>query len=77
MNIFDPELQPINSKPMIKLKELLSNLKQTILALDCQQRNDCKIFYSSVKLIASDSDIDKACKSKQESIITKIKNIYF
>ena len=40
LNIFDPELQLINTKPMIKnkLKELLSELKkfkgQTILALD-------------------------------------------
>ena len=40
LNIFDPELQLINTKPMItnKLKELLSELKkfqfQTILVLD-------------------------------------------
>ena len=33
-----------------------------------------KIFYSSVKLIASDSDIDEAFKSLHLSITTKIKN---
>ena len=33
-----------------------------------------KIFYSSVKLIASDSDIDEAFKSLHLSITAKIKN---
>ena len=33
-----------------------------------------KIFHSSTKLIASDSDIDEAFKSMHQSIITKIKN---
>ena len=66
MNLFDPELQMINTKPMIKhkLEELLSELKkfkvQTVLVLDYKKRNDCKIFHSSAKLFASDSDIDEA-----------------
>ena len=46
LNIFDPELQLINNKPVIKnkLKELLSELKnpkvQTILVLRYKKRND-------------------------------------
>ena len=67
MNPFDPELQLINIKPVIKLKELLSELKkfkvQTILVLDYKKRNKCKIVHSSPKLIAIDSDIDEAFKS--------------
>ena len=47
-----------------KLEELLSELKkfkvQTVLVLDYKKRNDCKIFHSSAKLFASDSDIDEA-----------------
>ena len=45
LNIFDPELQLINTKPMIKnkLKELLRQLKmfkvQIILVLDYKKRN--------------------------------------
>ena len=83
LNLVDPELQLINNKPVIKnkLKELLSELKkfkvQTILVLlvlDYKKRNDCKIFHSSAKLIANDSDIDKASKSMHQSIMTKIKN---
>ena len=44
LNLFDPELQLINTKPMIKikLKELLSELKkfkvQTTLILDDKKR---------------------------------------
>ena len=61
-----------------KLEELLSKLKkfkaQTILFLDYKKRNACKIFHSSAKLIASDSDIKKAFKSMHQSIITKIIN---
>ena len=78
--IFDPELQLINTKPMIKnkLKELLSELKmfkiQTILVLDYKKRNDRKVLHSSAKLIASDSDIDEALKSMHQSIMTKTKN---
>ena len=46
LNIFDPELQLINNKPVIKnkLKELISELKnpkvQTILVLRYKKRND-------------------------------------
>ena len=80
LNIFDPELQLINTKPVIKnkLKELLNELKkfkvQTILVLVYKKRNDCKIFHSSTKLIASYSESDEAFKSMHQSIMTKIKN---
>ena len=61
-----------------KLKEFLSKLKkfkvQIILVLDYKKRNDHKIFNSSTKLIASDSDIDEAFKPMHQSIIKKIKN---
>ena len=56
-------------KPMIKnkLKEFLSELKkfkvQKILVLEYNKRNDCKIFHSCTKLIASNSDIEEAFKS--------------
>ena len=62
LNLFDPDPQLINSKPITKnkLKELLGELKkfkfQTILVLEYKKRNDHKIFHSSVKLTASDSD---------------------
>ena len=77
LNLFDRELQLINTKPVIKnrLKELLSGLKrfkvQTILVLDYKKRNDLKIFNSSVELIANNSDIDEAFKSMHQSIMTK------
>ena len=80
LNIFDPELQMINTKPMIKnkLKELLSELGkfkvQRKLVLDFKKRNDCKIFHSSSKLLASDSDIEEAFKSMHQSIMKKIRN---
>ena len=59
-----------------KLKELLivKFKVQTVLVLDYKKRNDCKIFDSSTKLIASDSDIDGAFISIYQSIMTKIKN---
>ena len=61
-----------------KLKELLSDLKkfkvQKILALNYKKRNNHKIFHSFTKLIASNSDIDKAFKSMHQSIMTKIKS---
>ena len=75
MKLFDPELQLIKTKPVIKnkLNELLSDLKefkvQTVLLLNYKKRNDRESFHSSAKLIASDSDIDKAF-----IIMTKIKN---
>ena len=56
-NIFNLELQLINTKLMIKnkLKELLSELKkfkvQAVLVLDYKKRNDCKFFHSSAKLV--------------------------
>ena len=79
LNLFDPELQLINTKPVIKskLKQLLSKLKkfkvQTILVLDFNKINDCKIFHLSTKLIARDSDINEAFRSMHPSIMTKIK----
>ena len=51
LNLFDPELQLINPKPLIesKLKELLNKLKKfefhTILVLDYNKLNNLKIFY--------------------------------
>ena len=44
------------------------------MGLDYKKRNNHKIFYSSAKLIASDSDIDEAFKSMHQSIMTKMKN---
>ena len=73
-------MQLINTQTIIKnkLKELLSELKkfkvQSIVVLKYQKRNDYKVFHSSVKLIASDLDIDEAFKSMHQSITTTIKN---
>ena len=78
LNLFDLEIQLINTKPVIKnkLKALLNELKkfkvQTILVLDYKKRNDSKMFHSSAKLIASNSDIDEAFKSMHQSIMTKL-----
>ena len=80
LNLFDIELQLINTKLMIKnkLKELLSELKnfkvQTILILYYKKGNDCKTFHSSAKLTACVSENGEAFKSMHQSIITKIKN---
>ena len=53
----------------------LKNFKnKTILILEYAKRSHNKIFHSSVKLIPIDSDIDKAFKSKNQSIMTRIKN---
>ena len=77
LNLFDTELQLINTKPIIKniLRELLSELKnfkvQTILVLEYKKRSDCKIFHSHSKLIATDSDIDEAFKFMHQSIRRK------
>ena len=71
LNLFDPELQLINTKQVIKkqIKRLLSNSRkfkvQTILVLDYKKR---------MIVIASDLDIDEAFKSMHQSIMTKIKN---
>ena len=78
MNIFEPELQLINTKPLIKneLKESSRELKkfkhQTILVLDYKKRNDRRIFYSCTKLTFNDSGINEAFKSMHSSIMTKI-----
>ena len=77
LNFFDPQLQLINTKPMIKnkLKELLSELKklkiQKTLVLHYKKKSARKIFHSCTKLIASDSDIDEAFKSMHQRIMTK------
>ena len=80
LNLFDPELQLINTKLMIKLeemkkpKELLSKLKKfkiQIILIFGYKRNDLKIFHS---LIVSDSDIDETFKSMHQSIMAKINN---
>ena len=69
LNLLDPKLQLINTTPLIKnkLEELISELKnlkaQAILVLEYKKRNDLKIFHSSAKLIASDSDTDEALYS--------------
>ena len=74
LNLFDPKLQLVNTKPVIKnkLKEWLDELKKfkvhTILVLDYKKINNCKIFHSSAKLIASVSDIDGGFKSMYQSI---------
>ena len=63
LNLFNPELQLINNKPIIKnkFKKLLSELINvklpSVLVLGYKKRNDLKIFHSSSKPIASDSDI--------------------
>ena len=58
-----------------KLKELLRELKtvkvQRVLVLDYKKRNDRKIFHSSTKVIASQSE---AFISIHQSIMTKIKS---
>ena len=58
-----------------KLNKLLSELKkfkvQPTLVVDYTKRNDPKIFHSSNKLIASDSDIDEAFNSMHQDIIQK------
>ena len=42
-----------------KSKELLSELNQRTLFLECKKKNSHKIFCSRVKLIASDLDVDE------------------
>ena len=78
LNLFDPELQLINTKPVVKniLKELLSELKKFNVqaVLEYKKRNDRKVFHSSAKLIASDSHIDEAFRSMHQNIMTKVEN---
>ena len=38
------------------------------------KENDCKISYSSAKLIVSDSDMDEAFKSLHQNFMAKITN---
>ena len=47
---------------------------ETVLVLDYKKRNGCKIFYSSARVIVSNSDIDEAFNFIHQSIMTKIKN---
>ena len=83
LNLFDPELQMINTKLVIKnkLKALLNELKkfkvQRVLVLKYKKRNDHKIFHSSTTVTAKYLDIDKAFVSMHQNIITKIKNYAF
>ena len=83
LNLFDPKLQLIDTKPLIKnkLKELLIEWKKfevkAVLVVDYKKRNEHKILHSSTKLIASDSDIDEAFKSMHRSIMTKTENYVF
>ena len=80
MNLFDRELQLINTKPMIKnnMKELLSELKkfkfQAEPILEYKKRNDCKTFHWSANIIACVSEIDEAFICIYQSNMTKIKN---
>ena len=82
MNLFDSELQLINTKPVIKntLKELLSDLKkfkvQTVLVLCYKKRNNGKIFDSKTKLIAIDLDIDEALDLDMDAIIKRSIKIF-
>ena len=46
---------------------------QTILVLKYKKRNELKTFHSSVKLIASDSDIEETFTSMHQSIMAKKK----
>ena len=47
---------------------------QTVLVLDYKKGSNRKIFHSSVKLIPSDTDNDKAFKSMHQRDNTTIKN---
>ena len=83
MNFFDPELQLINAKPIIKnnIKELLRELKkfkfQTESILDYKKRNDSKIFHWSTNLITCVSETDEAFISMYQSTMTKIIAVKF
>ena len=83
LDIFDPELQLINTKTVIKskFKEFPGKLKkfkiEAILVFDYKKRNSHKIFRLIAKLTARDSDFDLAFKSMHQSIMTKIKNYAF
>lgn len=82
LNLFNPKLKLINTKPVIKnnLRDFeLNKLKvQTILLLENKNINNHKsmreMFQSSAKLIINDSDIGKVFGSMHESVTTNIKN---
>ena len=80
LNPFDPESKLKDTESAIenKLKELLSKFKksevETISFLGYKKGNNCKIFHSCTKLIASNLDLDKSFKSMHQRVITKIKN---
>lgn len=79
LNIFYPELQLFSTTPIIKdnFKKLSNDLKkfkiQSVLVLKYKKGNIRKVFYSSVKIIDSDSNIDEALKSIHQSLAKKIK----
>ena len=68
LNLFDPEMQLINTKPVVqnKLKALLKELKkfnvQKALVLDYKKGNNSQLFSSNTKLIASDYIMTKIKK---------------
>ena len=79
LNLFDPELQLLNTKAIIKykLKELINELKKfrvySILILEYKKRNYHETFESTTKRVASDSETDEAFKSMHQKILMKIK----
>ena len=62
LNLFDQQLQLINTKLVIKnrLNELLSELKIFKSPDNVSRRIDHKVFHSTSKLIVSDPDNDEA-----------------
>ena len=62
-----------------KFKVLLSEMKkfslQKTLVLQYNEGNNREIFHSSTKLNASNSDMDEAFKSMNESTMAKIKKL--
>ena len=74
VTLIDLALHPINIKPINenKLKKLLSQLKQfkvqPLSFLQYKTRNYCKIFQSSAKLIANDSDIEETFESMHQGL---------
>ena len=59
----------LTQKLNTKLKELEKIKVQLVLVLQYKKVNDCNGFHSSIKLIASDSDIDEAFESLHQSIM--------
>ena len=83
LNLFNPELQLINTKPIIKnkLKHLLGQLKefkiQKVLVLENKNldhyKSMNKIFHLRAKLIVNDSHIGKTFGLMHQRVMTKIK----